>query len=271
MIFKEILPSVALRPYIKEFYFYEASSDMNYDDVVFPSGNMEVVFNLGSGNWLSNQGDSFVTTPQIELWGQITEPLAIKSAGKNTMMGVRFFTYSAAYFFNENVAALNNQVQDAADLFGSSLKNLYQQLLNTDDLNDRVNLIETYLLKRLQLTEKRHDKIRFIGQIVNGLGKNIDTNKVMDISMQANVSPRYLNMLFTQYTGLAPKLFCKINRFQNSLSRINKNKEKLTGVAYESGYFDQSHFIREFKQFTGFTPNAFASKASAINQVLAGN
>ncbi len=89
--------------------------------------------------------------------------------------------------------------------------------------------------------------------------------------MRANISTRYLNMLFTQYTGLPPKLFCKINRFQQSLVLVNNNEEKLTDVAYSSGYFDQSHFIREFKQFTGLTPNAFADNASPINQILAGN
>jgi AraC-like DNA-binding protein len=76
---------------------------------------------------------------------------------------------------------------------------------------------------------------------------------------------------FLQYTGLPPKLFCKINRFQHSLNLVNANGQNLTNIAYESGYFDQSHFIREFKSFTGITPNSFAAQASPINQVLAGN
>lgn len=260
-----------LRPYIKDFYFYEADSSTNYEDVVFPSGNMEVIFNLGDGNWQSKQDGRFITTPPIELWGQITEPLSIRSLGKNRMMGIRFYTYSAAYFFDEKVSELNDQIQHAADLFGPSLSDLYQQLLNTNDLDQRVRYIEAYLLQRLQLSGKKHDKIRFIGQVVNSLKDNCTSDKIMEISKRANVSTRYLNMLFTQYTGLPPKLFCKINRFQYSLAMVNTNEEKLTDVAYASGYFDQSHFIREFKQFTGLTPNAFANNVSPINQLLAGN
>lgn len=272
MIFKEIAPDSRLSPYIKDFYFYEADSAINYDDVVFPSGNMEVIFNLGDGNWQRKLDDDlFYTTPPIELWGQITKPLAIRSLGKNRMLGIRFYAYSAAYFFDEKMSELNDQIQHAADLFGPSLKTLHQQLLDTDNLNEQIDLIEVYLIKRLHASQKRHDKINFVGQIVNSLKENSTSDKIMEISVRANVSTRYLNMLFTQYTGLPPKLFCKINRFQQSLVLVNSNEDKLTDVAYASGYFDQSHFIREFKQFTGITPNAFANNASPINQILAAN
>ena len=271
MIFKEIIPDQRLSPYIKDFYFYEADSDVSYDDVVFPSGNMEVIFNLGEGNWQSKQNNLFYTTPPIELWGQITRPLAIRSLGRNIMLGIRFYTHSIAYFFDEKVSELNDQVQHATDLFGPSIKTLHEQLLDTNDLQQRITLVEIYLLKRLQASMKKHDKINFVGQIVNSLRGTYSNDKIMEISMRANVSSRYLNLLFTQYTGLPPKLFCKINRFQHSLILVNSNEKKLTNVAYESGYFDQSHFIREFKQFTGLTPNAFASNASPINQILAGS
>jgi len=74
MIFKEIIPGLKLQPYIKCFYYYESDSDSSYDDIVFPSGTMEVIFNLGAGNWKSKADDTFHTTPPIELWGQITKP-----------------------------------------------------------------------------------------------------------------------------------------------------------------------------------------------------
>lgn len=66
MTFKEIIPSPKLQPYIKCFYLYESDSDRGYDDTVFPSGTMEVIFNLGTGNWKSKKDDTFYTTPPIE-------------------------------------------------------------------------------------------------------------------------------------------------------------------------------------------------------------
>lgn len=271
MTFKEIVPCLQLRPYIKGFYFYESNSAPSFDDIVFPSGNMEVIFNLGEGNWLTRKDGVFHTTPAIELWGQITKPLAIKSNGKNIMLGIRFYPYSAAYFFKENVAEFNNDISDAADLFGPSIQTLHIRLLETADLHNRIILVEEYLLNRLSITDKKHNKIKLIGEIADSLKNDCTNEKIVSISLRNNISTRYLNQLFSQYTGLAPKLFCKINRFQYSLNLLNTNTQKLTGVAYEAGYFDQSHFIREFKLFTGITPTSFATQTLPINQILATN
>jgi AraC-like DNA-binding protein len=271
MIFKEILPGPKLQPYIKCFYIYESDSFLDYDDIVFPSGTMEVIFNLGEGNWKTKKDGKFNTTPPVELWGQITKPLAIKSIGKNTMLGFRFYPHSAAYFFNENVAEFNNEVVSAADLLGSSLNTLHSKLLDITDLDKRIKLIEEYLWSKLAISEKKHSKIKFVGELADSLKFNYNSEKIISISNRKNISVRYLNLLFSQYTGLPPKLFYKINRFQHSLSLIQSNEQKLTRVAYDSGYFDQSHFIREFKLFTGITPNSFAAQASPINQILAGS
>ena len=271
MNFKEILPNQQLRPYIKGFYLYNSGTDSSFDDIVFPSGNMEVIFNMGEGIWKTKKDNNFYTTPPIEFWGQLTRPLAVKSAGKNTMLGIRFHPYSAAYFFKEDVSVLNNEIIHAADLFGASIKTLHAQLLALDDLHERIVLIEAYLLKRLAVSEKQHSKIKFIGNIADSLKPGTDNEKIISISVRHNISSRYLNQLFIQYTGLAPKLFCKINRFQYSLQLINNNEDKLTGIAYDAGYFDQSHFIREFKMFTGITPTSFSAMTLPVNQVLASN
>jgi len=148
---------------------------------------------------------------------------------------------------------------------------LHSRLLSIRDLSNRIALIEDYLLNRLVVSEKKNSKIRFIGEIANSLKNNCNNEKITSISIRNNISTRYLNQLFSQYTGLPPKLFCKINRFQYSLNLINANDQKLTGIAYDSGYFDQSHFIREFKLFTGITPTSFATQAFPINQILVNN
>jgi AraC-like DNA-binding protein len=191
--------------------------------------------------------------------------------GKNTMLGVRFYPHSAAYFFNEAVSVFNNYIISGADVFGASVKHLHDRLLTTTDLNSRIALLENYLLNRLGLSEKQHAKIKFIGDITHSLKGDCNNEKIVAISLRNNISARYLNQLFSQYTGLPPKLFCKINRFQYSLNLINSNDQKLTSIAYDAGYFDQSHFIREFKSFTGITPTSFATQALPINQMLANN
>lgn len=271
MIFNEIAPGSKLKPFIKCLYFYQSDSALDYDDIVFPSGNMEVIFNLGSGNWQAKKDDSYYTTPPVEFWGQITKPLAIKSIGRNTMFGVRFYPHTAAYFFNEKLSEFNNEVVNAADIFGPSLKQLHERLLETPGMEMRVRLAEDYFADRPHLSEKRHHKLKLVGGFINSLVNETGTSRITDVSARNRISSRYLNMLITEYTGLQPKLLTKINRFQHSLALVNSSRQNFTNIAFESGYFDQSHFIREFKSFTGITPNTFAANASPINQILAGN
>jgi AraC-like DNA-binding protein len=269
--FTEIVPCSSLRPFIKGLYWYEADTDESFADIVFPSGQMELIFNLGEGNWLSQKQDLFYRTPAIELWGQVTKPLSIKSTGHNRMLGIRFYSYSAAYFFREDMSQLTNEIVDAADVFGTSIQTLYSKLLHADDLATRVQFIENYLMDRLKVSEKTHGKLAFVKSIADSLQQNGTDQKIQSISAGHRISTRYLSQLFSQYTGIAPKLFCKINRFQQSLALVNSNEQKLTGVAYDAGYFDQSHFIREFKLFTGITPSAFAEQSLPINQLLVNN
>jgi AraC-like DNA-binding protein len=74
--------------------------------------------------------------------------------------------------------------------------------------------------------------------------------------------------LIYQHTGLSPKSFNKISRFQLSLRLIAKNEQPFTSIAYDCGYFDQSHFIRDFKSFTGLTPSAYLENKFSVNQVF---
>src|SRR2546430_1223578 len=87
MKYNEIAPGIRLKQYVKCYYVYESATNVAFEDTVFPSGCMEIIFNLGTGKWQTATGNSFVTTPAIELWGQIIRPLPIKSIGPHIMLG----------------------------------------------------------------------------------------------------------------------------------------------------------------------------------------
>ena len=268
MEFKHFSPSDILKPYIKCYYIFESDSDIEFEDTVFPSGDMEVVFNLGEGVWESSVGNKFLKTPPIELWGQITKPLAIKSKGRHTMLGIRFLTHSAAYFFNNEIAVFNNQVADLGDIIGSPVKIIHSQLLETTELNRRIALIEKFLLERLSGNKNKSLRIDKVANILTSIKKDSAENNIGNIASRHGITPRYLHKLIYQHTGLSPKSFNKISRFQLSLRLIAKNEQPFTSIAYDCGYFDQSHFIRDFKSFTGVTPSAYLENKFPVNQVF---
>jgi AraC-like DNA-binding protein len=277
MKYREIIPDLRLRSYIKCYYIYESSSAAAFEDTVFPSGCMEIIFNLGQGQWQTARGTGFVTTPPIELWGQITQPLAIRSSGKNIMLGVRFLPHGAACFFREKLDRFSDCVLDlksvigagTMEIAGAGVAALYTRLQDTAAWSTRIGLLEEFLLRHLSQAEARLDKVAVVNEIMSELRSENFFDNISNVASRYGISSRYLQKLFLQYTGLTPKLYNKINRFQRSLRLVSQNDLSLTSIAYDCGYFDQSHFIREFKSFTGYTPSGYAAATSPITLAVA--
>jgi AraC-like DNA-binding protein len=205
-------------PYIKCYYIYESDLHTSFEDTVFPSGCIEIIFNLGTGKWQTAVDNTFVTTPPIELWGQIIRPLPIKSIGKNTMLGIRFYPHAAAGFLREKVDLFNNQVVDFRDLSDSTVNILYARLQETASWHKRIAFVESFLLQRLSLATSKFSKMVVVSDIM-----------------------------------------------------VIKKETSLTAIAYDCGYFDQSHFIREFKSFTGYTPSGYTLENSPVTLASANN
>lgn len=271
MKYQEIRPANVLKQYVKCYYIYESDSYVAFDDTVFPSGCVEIIFNLGTGNWQTAVGDDFITTPSIELWGQIIKPLPIKSIGRNTMLGIRLFPHAAAWFLNDEVSQFNNQVVDFGDLSGKAVKLLYARLQETMDWSKRIAWIEDFLLQQLSLVERKLPKAAIVRNVMRELQQDDFFDNIENVASRYGITSRYLQKLFLQYTGLTPKLYSKINRFQNSLRLVTRRDASLTAIAHHCGYFDQSHFIREFKSFTGFTPSGYLVENSPITSASTNN
>jgi AraC-like DNA-binding protein len=269
MPYNEIKPGKELRAYIKCYYIYRSETDVSFKDTVFPSGCVEIIFNLGTGKWQTATGDHFVTTPSIELWGQIIRPLTVRSIGKNTMLGIRFYPHAAAFFLNDKVDLFNDKVVDFGDVSGITAAMLHAKLMDTADWDIRIGLVEAYLVERLSLYRNKFRRIALVSQVLNELQREDFFDNIDNVATRYGITSRYLQKLFLQYTGLTPKLYSKINRFQNSLTLVTKKDISLTAVAHTCGYFDQSHFIREFKSFTGLTPSSYSINSSPVTFALA--
>ncbi|BAV04753.1 transcriptional regulator, AraC family [Filimonas lacunae] len=270
MQYREIIPGKRLQPYVKCYYVYEHSGTGVFEDTVFPNGCMEIIFNLGSGQWQTAGDNGFVTNPAVELWGQIVKPLPVKSIGSNTMLGIRFFSHAAACFLDEKVDAFNNQVVDYREAAGNAVEvnHLYHQLLDARSWGQRIVLIEHFLHAKLDAVNVGLNRLLVVNDVMKELRQPDFFDNIDNVASRYGITSRYLQKLFVQYTGLTPKLYSKIHRFQNSLRLIGQSDVSLTSIAYDCGYFDQSHFIREFKSFTGLTPSGYALESSPLTTAI---
>ncbi len=255
--YKEYKPSKALETQIRCYYTLECEDLPIEEDWAFATGSMEVMFTLSGTPWQTKVNGSFTTTSWVELWGQILKPLSFRTTGRSEIFGIRFYPANAGLFLREDISCFKYGVFDLAGVTGNSILELHHKLQEAKSVNLRIELVEAYLIKQITTHPKAIGKIDLVRRVMNELTQKDFFENINSVADRYGITSRYLQKLFLQYTGLTPKLYSKINRFQNSLVLLGKCNLPLTAIAYECGYFDQSHFIREFKSFTGFAPSGF--------------
>jgi AraC-like DNA-binding protein len=141
--------------------------------------------------------------------------------------------------------------------------NLQEQLLNAASLNDCLTKIDQFILRSVNEKLTSDDKIIFATrEIRNSKG----LYSLVDLQDNLNITERTFQRLFENHVGLSPNMYRRICQFQFSFQKINQNNFfKLTNIAYDSGFADQSHFIRVFREFTGLTPNQYLAQIAPYN------
>ena len=121
----------------------------------------------------------------------------------------------------------------------------------------RIKILSTFFNKQAEQRKTENKKVVFaIKQLQMGIS-------LPTVQNELNITERSLERYFKQYVGISPKLYARINRFQTALETLRKsNFDSLTDIAYQNNYFDQSHFIRDFKEFAGTTPKHFLHQAN---------
>ncbi len=266
MLFTKIQPCKPLQAYLDYFWFMDSEIDLPIQkDTLFPIGSLEVVFNLGQAtltSWLDSQP---VICPRIELLGQITGPYPIQAVGHSCLLGIRFHPYTAGLFLKHTPAQFTNSMADMFLIFRDQLDSLYNRLHEARSLPERIHHVEAFLLNRVDQHHETANRFKLVRFIVEQLLIRPHDTNVEKLAAYAGVSARYLQTLFLEFVGLPPKQFLRIIRLQKSFTCLQQQTESLTAIAYTCGYADQSHFIRDFKAFTGLTPSRYVPQAFPLN------
>lgn len=153
------------------------------------------------------------------------------------------------------------------DIWQKKFSLLREQLPEYSDIQDTFQIVEQFLLACLRKAEEPHAVIGYTTEL---LRQTISETTIREAAGKRNISHKYLIRLFKKHVGLSPKLYQRIFRFQHTLNAINKPNDDYSTILEQTDYYDQSHFNREFKQFSGMTPNEYISvlKADAHSLIL---
>ncbi len=192
--------------------------------------------------------------PEMFLYGQTTKNVEIASLGASKATGVIFQPNGLKSVFGLNAGELTNDCVDVQSLPGYN--RLPEQLAAAGAVSTQVDILSAWLYKRISGNTAAADpQVDYaVAQIAAANG----AISLRDLQEKLQLTERTFERRFKEQVGITPKLFSRICQYQASLHQLKRNDySKLSDIAFENDYADQSHFIRSFKEFTGCSPYQF--------------
>jgi AraC-like DNA-binding protein len=249
------LPSNILSRYVK--YYWTCAHDKDALEVMYPTGCMELCIDISNGDTIRHRRDQSMTVPRLEVLGHWTIPTKATIKKGNICLITRFHPYAGSLFFPNQVSDFTNESIDLSDILSKESSEFYHRLMEQPLLEQKVQVLETFLMDRLVRARKNQSTIALVEGLCNSICRNGESFNMERLAVEFGFSERYIQKLFLNYVGISPRNFFSVQRFNKSLELIRSGNMSLTYIAYECGYYDQAHFIREFKSYTGITPSRY--------------
>jgi AraC-like DNA-binding protein len=249
-------PIEPLRKHISMIWAFESPEGIPPEDarLIAPNGCMKLIVPYRK-RVTSHIGKSINDHTPLSciIVGQMLYPVNIESEAGGGTIGIEFKASSATYFFRSRLDQYTDQVCSTQEVWETSGARMQEQLSNIETIAGKVEFLQRYLLRRIQ-SEYSNKIVEYaVSKIVVSAG----FVSISELSEDIGYSRQHLSRLFSEYVGVSPKEFARIARFQQFYSRINTaSTYELPDDLYDH-YYDQSHFIKEFQRFLGYTPGDY--------------
>ncbi len=265
--YRQYYPSIQLADFIECYWVLHAPDRFtDVPDRLIPGGRVELIFNFGGPtDWLITADNPLGTRqngPMI--MGQRNQIFYVKSTGEIRMLGIRFKPGGLASFTNVPISDLLNILLPAELLLGKSVIDLEMRLSDYSDDDKQVQLLDAILKSRLGNAPA---DLLVVNQTIDILRNSPEDVSIDTICQQTGWYYKKLERIFLKNIGYTPKHYHKLLRF-NKAVRYMRTTNTLTDVCHVCNYFDQAHFIRDFRLFTGTTPSQFKKEENKIADIL---
>lgn len=260
-------PAPPLDQFVELFWFWESTGGPGPRERLLPSGTMELIVDLDPlHRHIRTYKDEHSAPMDLRCSGAIcgifSDYFVIDSTNESHLVGVHFKAGGAYPFFRLPAAELRDQHVALDDLWGNCAGEVREQLLAAPTPDEKLRVIERCLLQQMARPLERNPAVGFALATFRGAPSGCTVAKVAN---KIGYSQRHFIEMFSDEVGLTPKIYFRIERFQRLLRRIHSMPAATidwTDVALDCGYFDQPHFIRDFRAFTGLSPTAYLQQRS---------
>jgi AraC-like DNA-binding protein len=257
-MFATAQPKGMLSNWVDCIWIYDAAGQGRGQELALPTGTVEIVFDLSeNGMPLSAAGKSGPEIfRELVVCGPHNRAFTLHNGSSDHVLGIHLKPAAAARFLLISASDLANQHVELEEFKRLGFRDIHEQLLSAKTAN-RLELAESLLSSSLVNRPLPDPAVEFV---VKALGTATDVKHAIH---QVGYSERTIRQRFQEQVGLTPKAFHRLMRFQNLLARVGSaNVVNWGELASACGYYDQSHFIHDFHEFSGMRPTEYFQKRS---------
>ncbi|WP_170283935.1 helix-turn-helix domain-containing protein [Flagellimonas olearia] len=266
--YKEITPGPKLRPYIECFWVCQGNSgqDGYIEEILVPGGRTEIIQADTSFVWYNSEEDrADHMEPGAIILGQRNKVSRIVISQGFRFFGIRFRYGCMPLFIKVSAKEYSNRILKLSDYLTCGEMSL---LDNTPPLIDN-NFIQDIEHCLFDLIKPPTHDWYILQEIIQSLNNRVEEQtSIHSLAKEHGWNYKKIERVFLKYLGFPPRVFLKIIRFRNALEKMDNSNGSLTNNAYRLGFYDQSHFIREFYNFTGMNPSNFFRETPLLANFL---
>lgn len=222
------------------FYQFKPRNAINNPVFVVPDGCIDIIFTCDN------------MKPSGNICGTVLKAKNVNFLPDIECFGVRLLPGNVSVLFNSPAINFVDKEIQIMDILKND-NGLIERIAKETQFHKRISLFTSYYL---DIVSRSKDMPRLLHYVIRRINEENGQIKINELSDETGYTARYLHKVFQEYVGINPKSFCRVIRFQRSLNFIIKNNStRISDLALELGYFDQAHFLHEFKDYCFLTPN----------------
>lgn len=258
MIARHYRPAAPLSAFVDLFWYYSGFVRPHAKERLLPTGTVELVVNLREDQVRTYDPDNTEVCrhhPGSVVIGAHSRFFVLDTTEQNDVIGIHFKPGGAFPFLAPPVDEFRDAHVGLDAIWGMGAAQLREQLLQAPTAEAKFAVLESTLLSRISRYPEPHAAV---AHALKCLDSAPHLHTISALTERMGLSPKRFIRLFTQQVGLTPKLYCRVQRFQRVLQTVQQQRQvDWADVAAGCGYYDQAHFIRDFRAFSGFNPSAY--------------
>jgi AraC-like DNA-binding protein len=261
MLYLERRPHPTLAPFIKTLWYACDSAATHRHERILPTGRAQIVISLAR-DYLTDANhptDPLQHSHAAIFLGIYSRHQQIDAIDLSELIGILFHPGGTTPFFPDHTHLFTNCESSLEDLWGRAATNLRNDLREAPTPTRKFDLLDFALRHRLS-ESKTPRRVPTIDYALNHLHQSPGTTTIAALTRDIGISPRRLSQIFREHIGVSPKLYCRIQRFQQAVQQIHRGDDiHWAELAILCGYYDQSHFANDFHAFSGLSPTSYST------------